>query len=151
MHSSAVWNQARGGHARRPSNPLRVSTAVDRRAAVTEQAAARAVALAFASLHKRAFGVAIGTAGALAILAVTLADVAFDATRRFPLGLLSNYFHGYDVTVPGALIGAAWLFAVGFVGGWFVAFTRNLVLTLWLVVVRAKMHFAQGQNLLDHL
>lgn len=116
-----------------------------------EEAAARALAPIFASLHKRAFGVAVGTAAGLAVAVLTLVNLTVDPGRRFPLELLGNYLEGYAMSPVGALVGAAWSFAIGFVAGWFVAFTRNLVLTLWLVVARAKLHFAQSRNFLDHL
>lgn len=116
-----------------------------------EEAAERAVSLAFASLHKRAFGVAVGTAAALALAALTLAGLAGDPAHHFPLGLLGQYLRGYAVSPLGVLVGAAWGFAIGFVAGWFIAFTRNLVLTVWLVVVRAKLHLAQGQHFFDNL
>ncbi len=149
MPASARWHEPSRGTARARGSAATPNTQEAARRA--ERAAERTVAVIFASLHKRAFGVAIGTAAAVALLALTLADLAGDPTQRFPLGLLSNYLRGYEVSVAGSLIGAAWGFGVGFVAGWFVAFTRNLVLTLWLVVARAKLHLAQSQDLLDHV
>lgn len=46
------------------------------------------------------------------------------------LGLLAQFFPGYEVTLPGSLIGCAYGFGVGFVGGYFVAVVYNHV-TAW--------------------
>lgn len=109
------------------------------------------VAVAFAPLDKRAFGVAVGVAAAAAIAALTIADLLVDPHRLFPLGLLGVYLHGYDVTLAGALIGALWMFGVGFVAGWFAAFVRNAVMAIVLIVIRARLHLLQTRNILDHL
>jgi hypothetical protein len=111
----------------------------------------RMVAAAFAPLDKRAFGVAVGVAAAAVIIFVTVADLLVDPHRLFPLGLLGVYLRGYDVTLAGALIGALWMFGVGFVAGWFAAFARNVVLAIVLIVIRARLHLLQTRNILDHL
>jgi hypothetical protein len=46
------------------------------------------------------------------------------------LGLLAQFFPGYEVTFRGSLIGCAYGFVVGFVGGSFVAVVYNRV-TAW--------------------
>ncbi len=46
------------------------------------------------------------------------------------LGLLAQFFPGYQVTFPGSLIGCAYGFVVGFLGGYFVAVVYNRV-TAW--------------------
>ncbi|HEU4630959.1 MAG TPA: hypothetical protein VFS08_14510 [Gemmatimonadaceae bacterium] len=112
---------------------------------------ARTLALAFAPLHKLAFGVAIGTACAVIIAAVTIAQPLLDPQDRTGLWLLSNYFVGYEETWRGALVGGAWGFGVGFVGGWFVAFVRNLVLAIWLLVVRARADLESTRDFIDHI
>jgi hypothetical protein len=97
-----------------------------------------AVALAFAPLHKRAFGMAIGIASGLPDQGVGLA-------------LLSQYFKGYSVSWGGAFVGLAWGFVVGFVGGWFVAFCRNLVIAINIFIIRAKSELHQSRDFLDHI
>lgn len=111
----------------------------------------RALALAFAPLHKAAFGVAIGIAGALVLFSLTVAGLVLDPAGRTNLALLAEYLAGYEQSWPGALIGAAWGFFVGFVAGWFFAFTRNLVLAIWLLIVRARADIAATRDFLDHI
>ncbi len=109
------------------------------------------LALAFAPVHKRAFGIAVGTATGLVLFAITVAalfhrraDVAF-------MALLSEYFYGYTVSWRGALIGLAWGLAVGFVAGWFIAFCRNFALAVSIFISRTRGELAQTADFLDHI
>lgn len=111
----------------------------------------RDLLLAFAPVDKRAFGVAMGIAIALAMLLITVAGMALDPEGRLQLELLSQYFAGYGVTWPGALVGAAWGFFVGFIGGWFTAFVRNLAVAIWIFVVRARAELRATRDFLDHI
>ncbi|MBK5296480.1 MAG: hypothetical protein JJE40_04915 [Vicinamibacteria bacterium] len=107
------------------------------------------VAYAFAPVHKAALGVAFGlTAGVLTAL-VTLAHVLLEHGGGLPLGLLGQFFYGYEVSVPGAAIGFFWAFVTGFVAGWFLAFLKNLCTALWVFLVRTKADLTQP--FLDHL
>ena len=104
----------------------------------------------FAPVHKRVLGVAVGTTAASVVFLVT----AFHVIARpdgLPLELLSVYFYGYEVPWRGALIGAWWAFVAGFVFGWFAAFLRNVVIAIWLMVVRIRMHLSEARDFLDHL
>src|SRR5215212_7460620 len=96
------------------------------------------IALAFAPLHKRAFGVAIGVATGATLFLVTALLILRDPDQGVGLSLLAQYFKGYSVTWPGALIGFLWGFLVGYVGGWFVAFCRNIVIAISIFLIRAK-------------
>lgn len=107
--------------------------------------------LAFAPLHKAAFGAAVGLACALLVFAVTIVSMVRDPGQCLPLYLLEQYFHGYSVTLPGAFIGAAWAGFSGFVFGWFAAFCRNLVLAISLFVIRTRAELAQTRDFLDHV
>ena len=115
-----------------------------------EQAVERALVLAFAPLHKRIFGTAIGLAAAL-----TVAIATFIAVLRAPtdtgLWVLRAYFRGYAVSWSGILIGAAWAGAVGFVAGWFLAFVRNFALATWLLFIRVRANLSQTRDFLDHI
>jgi hypothetical protein len=117
----------------------------------TEELLARRVALAFAPLHKRAFGVATGAAGAFFMLLLTTVALVTGAGQRFPLYLIGEYFAGYTVSWPGAFVGAAWGFAVGFVAGWFFAFSRNLALAITAFAYRTKAEMEQTRDFLDHI
>lgn len=107
--------------------------------------------LAFAPVHKRAFGVAMGTALALIVFIVTIASIVIDPSGAFNIALLSEYFAGYTVTWWGALVGAAWGFFVGFVAGWFTAFARNFVVALWIFIVRTRAELLATRDFLDHV
>jgi hypothetical protein len=109
------------------------------------------VALAFAPLDKRAFGVAIGTALGLTIFLLTAVYLMRTPDHGVGLALLAQYFKGYSVSWGGALIGFLWGLLVGFVGGWFVAFCRNLVIAASIFIIRAKSELSQTRDFLDHI
>lgn len=111
----------------------------------------REVMLAFAPLHKAAFGIAAG--GVLALLLATLTAVAvlLAPTAHLPLELLDEYFYGYTVSWPGVAVAAFWGGLVGFVAGWFLAFSRNLVLAVWMFYVRTRAELEATRDFLDHV
>lgn len=106
---------------------------------------------AFAPLDKRALGIAFGVAAALLVATVTMLSLFADPGQRFPLALLGQFFFGYTVSWTGVLLGALWAFATGFVWGWFLAFARNLMLSLWLLTVRVRADMVSSRDVLDHL
>ncbi len=110
-----------------------------------------AVALAFAPLHKRAFGIAIGVAIGLSFFLATVMFLLNPPDQGAGFGLLSQYFAGYEVSWSGALVGFFWGFVIGFVGGWFVAFCRNLVIAFSIFMIRAKSELSQTRDFLDHI
>jgi hypothetical protein len=107
--------------------------------------------LAFAPLHKRALGTAIGTVSGLLIFVFTLVTLAIEPTGAPDLTLLAEYFYGYTVSVRGAFIGLLWGFFVGFVGGWFLAFSRNLALAVSIFITRTKAELQASREFLDHI
>ena len=108
-------------------------------------------ALAFAPIHKRHFGTAIGVVVGLSIFALTVLHVMVAPEEDYPLSLLSEYFFGYRVSYSGAFIGAAWGFLLGWIAGWFVALCRNFLLTAMVFWVRAKANLQTSSDFLDHL
>jgi hypothetical protein len=88
---------------------------------------------------------------AFILAAVTGLSLALDQQQRVPLTLLSEYFVGYEVSLPGALVGAVWMFFTGFVWGWFLAFSRNLVLATWLIVMNVRADVDASRSFLDHI
>lgn len=110
-----------------------------------------AMLFAFAPLHKRAFGVALGVAGALVMVLVTLAGMFLPGAREFPLDLMSQYFQGYSVSWPGVVVGAVWGFVVAFIAGWFAAFCRNLALAFSAFVIRTRAEIDSTREFLDHI
>lgn len=103
---------------------------------------------AFAPVHKAALGVAFGlTCGLLTALA-TCAQLVI-APNGGPLGLLNQFFYGYEVSWLGVAIGFFWAFVTGFVAGWFLAFLKNLFTALWMFGLHVKS--ALTQPFLDHI
>ncbi len=111
----------------------------------------RSAMMLFAPVDKRAFGAAIGTVVALAVAVLTAAELLLDPQPSINPMLLSQYFTGYSVSWPGALIGGAWGFFVGFCAGWFTAFVRNLVMALSLFMLRSRAELDNSQDFLDHI
>jgi hypothetical protein len=109
------------------------------------------LALAFAPLHKRAFGTAVGLATGVLIFAATAVYIIRDPHPGFALALLGHYFYGYTVSWSGAVIGFAWGFGTGFVAGWFIAFCRNLVLAVSIFAARTRADMAATRDFLDHI
>jgi hypothetical protein len=110
-----------------------------------------AMLYAFAPLHKRAFGMAIGVAGAVLMALLTLAGMWLPDAREFPLWLLSEYFQGYSVSLPGVFVGALWGFVVAFIAGWFAAFCRNLALAISAFIIRTRAELDSTREFLDHI
>lgn len=108
------------------------------------------VAYAFAPVHKAALGVAFGLTAGVAIALLTLTHLLVEQHGEgLPLGLLGQFFYGYDVTIRGAGIGFFWAFVAGFVAGWFLAFLKNLFTAVWVFAIRARASLSHP--FLDHL
>jgi hypothetical protein len=108
--------------------------------------------LAFAPIHKRAFGMAVGSALALVLALLTIIQLVFFGPEEPPnLELLREYFYGYAVSWPGVFIGAFWAAVVGFVIGWFSAFCRNLVIAVSVFITRTRAELGQTRDFLDHI
>jgi hypothetical protein len=106
---------------------------------------------AFAPLHKRAFGIAIGLAAGLLIFGATLVYLYRAADVGPGLALLRHYFAGYTVSWAGAFVGFLWGFVTGFVAGWFFAFCRNLAMGILIFFIRVRSELAQTRDFLDHI
>lgn len=105
----------------------------------------------FAPVDKRAFGVAIGAAAAVGIMALTAVELILQPVPSLKPELLAQYFAGYTVSWSGMVIGGAWGFFVGFCGGWFTAFMRNLALALSLFMLRSRAELDESRDFLDHI
>ena len=106
--------------------------------------------LAFAPLHKRAFGMAVGlTLGGVVFLVTVMAVLRPGYPEFVPL--MSEYFFGYSVSWTGALIGFAWAWFAFFVAGWFTAFLRNLILAVNIWIGYAREEMDQTRDFLDHI
>ena len=109
------------------------------------------VTLAFAPLHKRAFGIATGVAAGVSLFLLTIVDVMRNGSGASPLVLLNEYFAGYSVSLRGAFIALLWGFATGFIMGWFVAFCRNFVIAASIFWIRARAELSATSEFLDHI
>ena len=118
--------------------------------AVTTPELPDSLALAFAPLHKRAFGVAIGLAAGLAIALITFIYV-LRGGPEVNLGLLRAYFWGYTPTWLGILVGFWWGFIAGFVAGWFLAFCRNAMIAISIFLIRTRSELKDTRDFLDHI
>jgi hypothetical protein len=105
----------------------------------------------FLPLDKSALGGAVAVTAALLMFLATAIPLVRGLGDPVGLWLLGNYFNGYSVTWPGAFIGAAWAAFTGFIAGWFIAFSRNTLLAIRLVVLRARAEYAQTRDFLDHI
>jgi len=107
--------------------------------------------LAFAPLHKRALGMAVGITTGLLVFAGTIFHLVIHSHAEPNVGLLAEYFYGYSVSVPGAFIGLLWGFFTGFVAGWFLAFTRNLAVATSIFISRTRAELQATRDFLDHI
>jgi hypothetical protein len=107
---------------------------------------------AFAPVDKLAVGTALGITSGMLLFLITVYDLLLLGNNEGPnLWLLGHYLAGYEVTWPGAFIGLFWGFVVGFVGGWFIAFLRNLFTALYTFRVRTKANLQKMADFLDHI
>jgi hypothetical protein len=111
----------------------------------------QSLVLAFAPLHKRALGIAVGTAFGLAIAVITIIFIAAGRPNAINLGLLSQYFWGYTPTWLGVVVGFWWGFLAGFVTGWFLAFCRNAAIAVSIFLVRTRSQLGNTRDFLDHI
>jgi hypothetical protein len=102
-------------------------------------------------VHKVALGVAVGVVSGLAVFALTVFHVMLKPQDALDIGLLSQYLTGYSVSWTGAFIGLFWGFLIGFVAGWFVAFVRNLVIAIRVLLIRGRADLAQSRDFLDQI
>jgi hypothetical protein len=106
---------------------------------------------AFAPVHKRALGVAVGAVIGLAFFLVTAFHVVLNPEPALPIGLLAQFFFGYEVSWRGSVVGLFWGFFTGFVAGWFAAFVHNFVTAITIFVFKARGELAQTKDFLDHI
>ena len=106
---------------------------------------------AFAPVHKRALGVAVGSIVGLGMFAITAFHLVLQPANGLPIHLLAQFFYGYEVSWWGATLGFLWGFFIGFVAGWFVAFVHNLVTAITVFIFRTQGELAQTKDFLDHI
>jgi protoporphyrinogen oxidase len=106
---------------------------------------------AFRKLDRLAFGTSLGLTVGLALFAATLVLVLKGGDVVGPrLGLLAQYFPGYRVTGPGAVLALLYGFVMGFVGGWALAFIRNAAVFLYMAMTRRQAERQLVRKLLEY-
>lgn len=110
------------------------------------------VSRVFPKLDRVAFGLSLGiTAGILLFLA-TLTLVLKGGDVVGPnLQLLSQYFPGYTVSASGSMLGLAYGFTAGFMGGWAFAFLRNLAVFLYTAAIHRGAELRLLRRLLEYI
>ena len=106
---------------------------------------------ALAKLDGIALGIAVGWLFGLVVFIATVVLVVKGGEVVGPnLGLLSNYFIGYEVTFTGSLIGFIYGFVSGFILGGLIAFLRNTVISIYLHLVKLRTSVDAVNDFLDH-
>lgn len=106
---------------------------------------------AFAPLHRSAMGLAFGIVFGTAVFLVTVISIDRDGHSARHVGLLSQFFVGYSVSLRGALIGLVWGFVSGYVLGWSFALLRNAFVWIYLMLLRSRTDMEQYSDFLDHM
>jgi hypothetical protein len=85
-------------------------------------------------LSRNVLGLTLGILCAGGIFLATNILVFKGGSRVGPhLQLLNQFFPGYSVTLTGSVIGAAYAFVAGYVGGWIIAVVYN-----WVALLRTR-------------
>ncbi|MBI5446361.1 MAG: NAD(P)/FAD-dependent oxidoreductase [Deltaproteobacteria bacterium] len=110
------------------------------------------VATTLARLDKLALATAVGTVSGLALFCATLWLVIKGGAVVGPnLGLLSQYFAGYTVSVEGSFVAFGYSFLWGFLFGWLLAYTRNLAVAFYVHHVKRRGASVSLATLLDRV
>ena len=106
---------------------------------------------ALAKLDSLALGIAVGLLSGLVVFLATVVLVLKGGEVVGPnLGLLSNYFIGYEVTYAGSIIGFIYGFGSGFALGWLIASLRNAVIRIYVHLVKLRTSVNAVNDFLDH-
>ncbi|MBA3255736.1 MAG: hypothetical protein H0T64_03685 [Pyrinomonadaceae bacterium] len=106
---------------------------------------------ALAKLDRVALGIAVGILFGFSVLAATVILVIKGGNQVGPnLGLLSQYFIGYSVSLQGSVIGLTYGFISGFIIGWLMAFLRNLFVSAYLHAARLRAGMSSLNDFLDN-
>lgn len=104
-----------------------------------------------AKLDGRALGIAIGLLTGFGIFAATnFLVLKGGEVIGTNLGLLSQFFIGYDVDFRGSLIGLVYGVIVGFVIGWLIAAIRNFVFTIYIHMFKLRGSISAVNDYIDN-
>jgi protoporphyrinogen oxidase len=110
------------------------------------------IAQIFPRIDGVAFGASAGAvSGVLVALATLILVLKGGAVIGPHLGLLGQFFPGYNVTARGSLLGLVYGFVAGFVGGWGFAALRNVTLLLSFAVLRRRAQLGLLKRLFEFI
>jgi hypothetical protein len=102
----------------------------------TEATPEKELTRVFLRVDRVALGFAAGVLGGVGLFTATLALVLMGGPVVGPmLGLLSQFFPHYSVTLLGSVVGLFYGFISGFATGWLFAALRNAIIFIWLVAI----------------
>jgi protoporphyrinogen oxidase len=117
---------------------------------LTEEVLAPTLPQFFPRLDGVALGCSLGTvAGFLLFLATAILVLKGGPVVGPTLGLLAQYLPGYSVTPTGSLAGLGYGFLLGGALGWSFAAIRNVVLLLYIAVVRRRAELSLLRRFLE--
>jgi hypothetical protein len=104
-----------------------------------------------AKLDGTALGVALGLLTGFGIFAATnFLVLKGGEVIGTNLGLLSQFFIGYDVNFSGSLIGMVYGIIVGFIIGWLIAAIRNFVFTVYMHIFKLRGSISAVNDYIDN-
>ncbi|MBI2822268.1 MAG: hypothetical protein HYX74_08595 [Acidobacteria bacterium] len=104
----------------------------------------------FARIDAVALGISVGALLGLGLCAASIVLLLKGGVQvGSHLALLAQYFPGYSVSWKGSFAGLFYGFVTGFIWGWATAFLRNLVVMLYLSVVRLWATLSSINHYLD--
>jgi len=106
----------------------------------------------FAKVEPVALGLSIGlTSGILLFLATLILVLRGGPVVGPTLGLLNHYLPGYNVSVPGSMLGLIYGFSLGFLVGWGTALLRNTVVLINMAVFQRRVELTRLGEVLDYI
>ena len=75
-------------------------------------------------LNARALAMSLGIIWGVALLVITIISLYSGYAAEF-LSLVASFYPGYEVSIPGAVIGLIYAFIDGFIGGYLMAIIYN--------------------------
>jgi hypothetical protein len=118
---------------------------------VTLDATDKLIVQSLAKLDGLALGIALGTLFGLVIFLATNILIIKGGDKIGPnLILLNQYFVGYEITFTGSLIGLFYGFVSGFILGGLIAFLRNLIVRIYLHILKVKSSMSAVNDYIDN-
>jgi hypothetical protein len=112
----------------------------------------RPLVLVLEHIDPIALGVALGLVSGAWVFLMTVALVIRGGENvGANLSLLSQFFFGYSVTMPGAVVGFLHGAVIGFVAGYVFALMRNLLVHSYVRYIRRRAEQELLSDLLDRM